>query len=508
MMKSVVIVGLLIATSLAQLLLVTPLTDSTVQNGILGITTTANNYATDLYSFYVPPNANGLTVTFSNTNTQCTYLHLFLRTSGLPCNYNQVNGSYLCGNSADPGNGLSSGAHVYNYQPGDSDSLFEFVAGGNVYFGISRYGTYNTYACTYTLVVNASTCANDTVGNTIGTLGVPCANYTAITLPYSANITNTDDEAEYLRVHKFTVAQNTGHVMVVFTVDSTNSYLYGKSYSAPDTSYYNCYQSSYIASNQTGFYQYTMFCYTPRSGDFYVTVRDYYGFSNGTISITALVCGPGMGGFACTYPSTALDFSVNSTASFTGTITQAESDLTYPFVYYYFDMPMNYSGAPIRVNLASTAGSAYLYVRVDGYPEDSSTYGYEDSSEYDSAPASYIIDGREFGRIYFGVECYSATACNYNLGLGVAASITTLTTGMNTPPAMMTTAMSGTPVMMTTGTRPATPTTGLRPVAMTTSPRNVSATSTSTSSQVGTTTGSALAMIPSLFLVALIAMMF
>jgi len=225
--------------------------------------------------------------------------------------------------------------------------------------------------------------------------------------------------------YKIVVPDATGHIYVELNSTSSGAYLYGKSFSLPTSSYYNCYTSSYDIVDT--YYIYSMFCYTPRAGEFYIMVEDSNTFT-GSIKFNMLTCGAGMGGYNCTFPSIA----VNATSFATGMqiyipYTGASDYLNYAYYYMYMDIMSGLTAAtlPGDMTVSASGDGSYMYVRRGGFPEDSSTYGYEDSAEYDSFPATFGINNFEFqvpGRIYFAFECYSTPGCNVTVSANVSAS--------------------------------------------------------------------------------------
>jgi hypothetical protein len=457
----------------------TPLVSGTTVSGILPPTTQANNYHVDLYSFYVPENTTSVNFTFANTNyADCSYIHMFVRTSGLPCSYHDFSTSYyLCANSWDPGNGISGTSSLLSY-PGYNSDLYEFSVNNFLYIGMGRYGLYNTYTCTYSLTVSInSSCPTGSVALYYSSSATTCsAPYTTITAPQTVTLT-TGVNANYEQVYKLSLPQGVGHVYLQLNSTSSSSEFYGMNYAAPSYSYNNCYRTSYTYVDTYGFYIYQLFCYTPRAGDFWVAHADdgSSGF-NATFSFEVVTCPSGMGGFNCSFPATALNFTQLG-SGFTATIPYSSTGdyLTYGWAYYFVDIPGNFTGNTVQLTATATTGSGYMEIRKDGYPEDSSTYGYEDSAEYDSFPAQFIMNQFDWavaGRWYIGLECTSSPSCTV-----VLAANSTQTTSSS----------SG---AVTTGVAPGPITTATTLPKITTGLHVTGGAATSNTGNTGVTTGS------------------
>jgi len=253
--------------------------------------------------------------------------------------------------------------------------------------------------------------------------------YTTATSGAVYNISNTVGTG-FEALYKLDIPQGTGHVFIQMNSTSSGGYIYGKNYADGTYSGYNCYTSS--ETSVGNIYVYELFCFTPRAGDFYVTIQDDNMFS-AVVQYTVLTCPAGMGGFNCTFPAVALNL---TSLPLTVTVPYSSDGvqyLTYGWSYFYIDIPGNITNMGELQISASSTQSGYLNYRRNGFPEDSSTYGYEDSFEYDSYPSSYSINQFEWqvaGRIYFGLECTTTPSCAVTIGAN--SSITTGSSGVST----------------------------------------------------------------------------
>jgi hypothetical protein len=470
MQKALVVLVAFLALAFAQSpqtspLTVTPLTDGVTVTGTLPVTSLANAYHVNEYSFYVPENASSVNITFSNTDgTSCTYIHLYIQTvASLACAYEDYSSSnYFCSNSYDPGDGLS-GTNSYMFVDGANDDLMEWAVGTNWYIGIGRYsgGDYDS-TCSYSLYMHVnSSCPTGSIG-----LQADLSDYyySMCSDPYTVVSSNTlyslssPGVTDYTKTYKLNVATPTvGHIFVTLNSTSTGAYIYGKNFGGPSEDEYNCEESGY--TNEGNYYIYTLFCYTPRKGNFYFVVTDDNAF-NATISFVQLTCPDGMGGYNCTFQSVPYNASAG-VVSFSIPYNSGADYLSYPFYYMYIDIPANYSAGDMTVT-ADSPQSGYMYIRRDGYPEDDSEWGYEDSFEYDSFPAVYGLNQFDYllpGRIYFGFECTTTGGCNVTLSSNISSTsssgsstLTTMTTtaqGLTTMQGLTTHAVATTKAMTT-----------------------------------------------------------
>jgi len=442
---------------------VTTLTSGSQVIGTLLPTSSANAYNIDLYSIFVPENTSSLNIKFSNTNTAtCTYVHLFGRTGGLPCSYHDYSTSdgYICASTYDPQNGVgSSPVNDFSY-PGDDDDLYAFAVDQSQYFGVGRYySSENAETCSYTIqVVANATCGVGQVVIYSSSSGQYCVSYVVASIGMAMSINETT-------VYKINVAEGTGMIMMVVNSTSSSGNFYGANYAAYVSSGDSVCNNP-GGSSQGNYYIYTIYCYTPRTGSFFLSVVDTD--FNGTVTITTTVCAAGFGGFNCTYPATELNLTALATG-FTIFLPYVSDVVGYYTAYYYIDVNATMSNT-IIVTGTSIVGSGYGYIRRSGYPTYSSSSGYEDSSEYDSYPSSFPITSFEYavaGRIYLGFDCTSSTGCNITVAqfvppvvtTGSSASVTTgiqvttgaaVTTGMNPTTAAVTSARGLTTMGLTT----------------------------------------------------------
>jgi hypothetical protein len=222
------------------------------------------------------------------------------------------------------------------------------------------------------------------------------------------------------------------------------------------------------------FFIYNLVCYTPRAGRFVFSVEEDTAF-NGTITFSFQNCPAGMGGYNCSFPEAPFNLTTLAAAPLTVTVpTGTTGWLSYPQNIYYVDIPANFPGTDLFFFFTSTQ-SAYLQVRINGYPEYYSPYGYEDSSEGQSigtGRTTWALTNFDYqfpGRYYFAVLCTASTACSVEISLngtqtsgssssassttGAAMSTTASTTGSTTGRVSSTTGSTtatGTPVAVTT----------------------------------------------------------
>jgi hypothetical protein len=413
-----------------------------LQNGVaytgaLPIQTSSDyGYNVDLYSFFVPENTSGVNVTITNNNSgTCSYLYLFIRsTSGLPCNYYAYDyNEYLCTNSYRFESYIGS-SETDVLISGDDSDLFEFNVNSNWYFGVSRYyqSDYDEL-CGYTIQVGVnSSCTPGSVGfaqDLSSSYATQCS--TPYTVVNTSSVVTLAANTNQYNVYKINVpTSSVGYILFTLNSTVTSSYIYGKSYGAPSqySSSYNCYTGSYTTVN--GFYIYNLYCYTPRKGDFFFILEDSATYS-ASIKFSMLQCAPGMGGYNCTFPAIPFNTSLAGQTFF---IAPQPNVLSYPFVYMYLDIPANYTGAILSLT-ASSAESAYFYLRKEGFPEYSSTYGYEGSYGRQSTPGTFTLSQFEYavaGRYYFALDCESTYGCNITFSANITTTGITSNSGVST----------------------------------------------------------------------------
>jgi len=282
--------------------------------------------------------------------------------------------------------------------------------------------------------------------------------YVAVSAPANYTLNGNGTGTGYAQVYMIDVPIGTGHIFVSLNSSDDQNTLSGANFGTPTGSNYNCILSSYSFQDMYGYYIYDMFCYTPRAGSFYIINQCDNEF-NGSISFDLQVCGAGMGGYNCTYSAMALNVTAQAMTyyiPYDGNTLNGES-----FMYFYIDNA-NYTGTPVSVMATSMSGSGYMYVRKDGFNEDSSTYGYETSAEYDSYPAQFVVNGFDFyvpGRWYFGLSCSTTGGCNVTFGTNTTTN--PITTGIFTTGMMNTTVTTGMNMNITTGMMNTTVTTGM-----------------------------------------------
>jgi len=231
-----------------------------------------------------------------------------------------------------------------------------------------------------------------------------------------------------------------GHVYIKLNTTSENAYLYGESLFAPSNDeYYSCSEDDPSIDPVSGNYIYSFFCYTPREGPFYILLTDAEAF-NANLTIDILQCPTNMGGYNCSYP--VYQFLPNSTFSFYTPSEFQVAALSYPFTYFYFDIPTGFVFGEIVVNAFSPQDDSTWYFRRNGYPETSSSYGYESENEVrDVSYPDELEDGfglTQFdwavpGRVYFGFSCDNEYGCNVTLSANVSSvPVGSTTNGLST----------------------------------------------------------------------------
>jgi len=514
-----------------------PLTVTSLTNGVPSASSlpvqssSAFAYNVQVFSFYVMENASLVNVTINNLGSNCGSLELYTKTGGLACSSDQYSSSeYPCAYVTYFTTSYSS---VNNkvYIPGSSYEMFDFSVGSTWYFSVQRYSSsYYDEVCPYTITVTVpQTCPSGSVSyaqDLSSSYYVNCSSpYTEVaTFPAVYNISGGGPTTSP-NIFKIDVPTATvGQIMINVSSNISSTTVYGKNFASPTYSDYNCYTGSSYFVN--GMYTYSVNCYTPRKGAFYVAIQNDDAFM-GSITIQMMQCTDAsmLGGYNCSYPSMQLNVSnlpMNVLVAY-----PPNQEISYSFAYYYMDFA-NYTGNnfQLQVSLLGTGSSNYVFIRKDGYPEYSSTYGYEFNSR--STPATFTLTDFDFqvdGRWYLGLSCYnSGYNCNFTIsanssstssssssGAATTASMTTakglttasMTTAKGLTTADMTTAKGLTTASMTTASMTTAKglTTSVVPAAMTTSKMV-------TSSQMESS--DVISFVPSVLLVAIsiVAMMF
>jgi hypothetical protein len=421
--------------------------------GTLLPTTEALSAHVNLYSFYIWENATQVSINMVDTDTNaCEYLHFYANSVTLPCSEYEYSNSFLCSLSYDYDDGYSYWSTTIS-PANERQDLAQWTPGSYMYFGIGRYDPeeYETDTCTYSIQINiTSTCPSGQIAyyeDVDGTDMIYCSgSIIEINGTSYTSAMNMVSQGNYTQFYYMDVPQGTGRITVTATTSSDTLTITGRNYGMGED--YNCQTESY-STESNGVYTYMLNCYTPRAGDFYISLMDDNSFMNGSVSIMAMVCGTGMGGYNCTFTSVPFN---SSMYPFSLYLYNYGGYLSYPFAYTYVDVTPNMNVTTMQMIIgASSINDGYVYLRKDGYPEDDSTYGFESSGEYHSVESGIEYFGLspfEFyvgGRYYFGLECYesSGSGCNFTLGLNSTGS----TSGMATTGMMMTTTM-----MMMNGT--------------------------------------------------------
>lgn len=325
-----------------------PLTINTITPGavvtgsLLPVVSSDTAYHVDLYSVWIPENVSSVNFTFTDTATSaCSYLSVYLSTFGIPCSDDEYSSSYYqCANAWDIGNGISTYNNVFN--PYDDNYLYHYDVNQYWYFAVGRYYSSDyDETCTYQFSFNYnSTCAAGSVGVASGSSTTVCEAYTVVNTSNTYTITNGNPlGANDYTVFKVNVPTPTvGHIYVRVNTTSSDLDLYGRNYAG--ASYYTdyvCYEYTYTTVGN--FYIYDMFCYTPRQGDFFITVDTDDVNWNGTITFDMLTCGAGTAGVNCSFPLLPFNASALATPySFLIPYTGGSS-VEYGSVYFYWDIP-------------------------------------------------------------------------------------------------------------------------------------------------------------------------
>jgi len=409
-MQKILIFALFVAFAFAQFPQNGPLTVNVVNSSFSDALGAVANYNYSLnvkiYSLYVPNNALYVNTTFTNNDfDDCGYLNFWMRVHGLPCSSIYYNENYICSQGYNPDDGISDYNNDLIYSGWyNDDNLFEWTVGQNWYMAVGRYSYSSDYAsqnCPYSLAFNFATCPSGQSSFVVNDApGCITVNQASFGVKYDIAVPSGDAAA-----YMVTVPANTGYILATLMSNSDDNYLYGKSYGVPGLDNYNCETEDYDYSNG-GNYTYNLICYTPRSGDFYFLIYDLDESFNGSITFTSVVCPMNMGGFNCSFSLTS--YPLNSTSVTSLNIPFNDNYLSYFFVYYYFDIPANYTNTQTFTVFATGDTDAFLYVRRDGFPEESSTWGMEDGNERNNLPASYTFNNFDWqvpGRIYIALSC-------------------------------------------------------------------------------------------------------
>jgi hypothetical protein len=368
-------------------------------------------YNVQLYAIYVPENATVVQVNVTNTNNNnCEYLALYLRTGsdgGLPCSredYSET--SYPCAGGYFFNDVYSSEVEIF-----DANSYydnFQFTVNDWWYFGVGREDEYdNSSTCSYTLSVEmALNCS----GNTIGDINpsddsAECIPFFEVNTSSVVTI-NVPENYSYASVFKYEVLTATVGYVEMHLVSSSNYWeVVIQNYAAPSEEVFACNPSGEYVDNGNGIYNITFTCPNPRIGRLYMLLfnpeTDGY---NGTLTFTTLTCADNMGGQYCNSSNTAL--SLNSTQMFNVTVA------SYDIVYYYFDIPANYTGNDIVISVTEAVSENPVYLRKNGFPSPDSSYGYQEQG----TDATFYLNNFDFylsGRWYLGIYCDDDVICGF-----------------------------------------------------------------------------------------------
>jgi hypothetical protein len=415
------------------------------------------------YAVWIPANASYVNVSVTNTDSNsCTYVSYYFRTDGAACSYSAIDDDYFyCGNSYYD---YAFSTDTVEFLPGYRNNLVEFKTGDYFYISIGLYSNYDV-ACTYNVLVNVDmNCPANTIS---ASAALSSSATSAVCVPYTTvpntgsttyNITG-GGSTDAFSVYITDVLLDTGMITVTANLTDSSVDIYGNQYSPyGDTGYYKCYESS-GSSQGNGYYTYVVNCYTPRTGRFVWTVQETDSF-NGTITFAFTQCSGGMGGYNCSFPQQAFNVTALSTPMMVTVPYGSSGWLSYYMKIFYVDVGANFT-SPDLIFYFCSAQSSYLQVRIGGYPEYYSYYGYEDTDEGQSigscsSPAIWGLTQFDYvypARYYFAILCTSSSAgeCNVTISLNSTGGGST-STGLSTTgtPAQTTTAGVSTTAMAST----------------------------------------------------------
>lgn len=405
-MQKIIVLLALVAVVLSQQdgpLSVTYLTSGTPYSGTLENTTDAANFNVQLFALWVPENTTNINITLTNTNSDdCSTLVYYGNSESLPCAQDDYESeTFLCAQGNNLGQVDDSETTIIT--PGFESGSFYYAGNKYMYLSVGRwYGGYNDEDCTYTLAATVSTgCAAGQVVYDYSETDDDdevCLTYTNVVQGTQYPISNAN-----VTLFKTTISQLTGNFIVTVNSSSSAGEMYGASYAAPSSQNYKCETDTPVTVGT--FNIYTLNCFTPKAGDFFFIYEDSTPAYTASVSVQVLNCSTN-GGANCTSPITAFNLSMSSNTTSVSVPNVGGSDGE-GYVYFYIDVPVN-STNTVTINAESDNAEAMI-IRRNAFPEDDSTYGFENSDERQIFPtATFVINNFDFavaGRIYIGLSC-------------------------------------------------------------------------------------------------------
>jgi len=478
------------------------------------------------FRFWVPENASQVNITFANTwdtsSFDCEGLYYFYSSRNyVPCNGADVfeEDNFICASANYRVSYNFYGAESDIYYPGDASGLFSYSVNDYWYIGVGKYYSSDyEFACTYELTMEVTgACPAGTVAQQYD---LYYSSETQCSEPY---VYQNKTTASYAvtgvsggqNLWKVAVPNsNIGRIVVTMTADNSDLELLGMGFTSPNEYIYDC--DDYSGSG-SGPYTYSMNCYVPREGNFYVLVwNDYTDTYSANVTITSYDCNTDstfQGGYNCSFPVVPCNSSWHDYMVYIP-YPSADSDLYLngPTVYCYFDILEGIASPTYDFNV--TAGTeSYefgILIRRDGFSEYDS-YGYDCEWE---ACNDYLSNGETHsfsfsamdvvlpGRYYLGLQCrYPSedTGCTYYIGSSSVAPVTS-GTGVSSVGTGVSSVGTG---ASTVGTGASTVGTGASTVGTGASTVGTGASTVGTgASTAGTTKSGSSIIVPSLFLVA------
>jgi len=396
-----------------QAITVIPLTSGVAYTGVLP---GSNNidYFTQVFSFYVWPNATFYNISVLNLNSSdyCEYVEGLYRNDGAPCYEGYDSENWYCSNTYSS---ISDVAQAF--YPGYREYLSEFKTGATVYFGVARYDDEN-YDCSYSITVTqVATCTLPAIATTTNLDNDITTTQCVTPTPFSStgtstfNITNPGTTS-YFTLYTTQVPLRTGSITVTMNITDDEAEIFGNQYSA--IGYSDDSKCSIGGGGGEGpYYIYSLVCMTPREGLFVFAVQGDFEF-NGTISFTMNACPTGLGGYNCLFPEAPVYLNATGTTSLY--IPYNNTFEYYNQLIFYIDVPVNYTGPDFYATFTSPQdASAYLGVRINGYPVDTDSGQEIDERSIDSEGTTFGLSQFDYvfaGRYYFSMYCEYSDGCN------------------------------------------------------------------------------------------------
>ena len=172
-----------------------------------------------------------------------------------------------------------------------------------------------------------------------------------------------------------------GTVQVRVVTGTSNLYIDGRNYAAPNPNGRNCLTPA--PNQQSGPFTYVMSCYTPREGDFYILLSNS-GNAAATVTFSQTTCPITTAGYNCS--STLAPISITSDLQVNCNFTIADLrlfrlvtipgspnnlDVIVSGVFYYFDIPASFSAQNANLTFvpsSESANSVYIIARRNGFP--------------------------------------------------------------------------------------------------------------------------------------------